>query len=119
MLTLACWLAAADGLVYLVSSATGCTDWVDIGEQSYSMALLDDLDGNGYMDLMVTTMNGNAFALQTEVAATPQAHWLQQVQCGANGATWGVGYHGVHVLPASRVFRDVVGASVQLSFEVR
>ena len=67
MLTLACWLVATDGLVYLVSSATGCTDWVDIGEQSYSMALLDDLDGNGYMDLMVTTMNGNAFALQTMV----------------------------------------------------
>ena len=62
------WLVvSADGLVYLVSSATGCTDWVDIGEQAYSMALLDDLDGNGYMDLMVTTMNGNAFALQTMV----------------------------------------------------
>ena len=60
-------MGATDGLVYLVSSATGCTDWVDIGEQSYSMALLDDLDGNGYMDLMVTTMNGNAFALQTMV----------------------------------------------------
>jgi hypothetical protein len=83
------------------------------------MPLVADLDNNGNLDLLVTTMNGNAFALQTEVAATPQAHWLQQVQCGANGATWGVGYHGVHVLPASRVFRDVVGASVQLSFEVR
>ena len=28
-----------DGLVYIVSSQTGCTDWVDIGEQAYSMPL--------------------------------------------------------------------------------
>lgn len=35
-----------DGLVYIVSSGTGCIDWVDIGEQSYSMPLIDDLDNN-------------------------------------------------------------------------
>jgi hypothetical protein len=35
-----------DGLVYIVSSGTGCTDWVDIGEQAYSMPLIDDLDNN-------------------------------------------------------------------------
>lgn len=79
---------------YLVNSRTGCTDWVDLGEQAYSMPLVADLDGNGNVDILVTTMNGNAFALQTEVAATPQASWLQQVQCAGNGATWRVGYHG-------------------------
>ena len=77
-----------DGLVYIVSSQTGCTDWVDIGEQAYSMPLVSDLDGNGYLDLLLTTMNGNAFALQTEIPFDPMLTWQQQVQCGRNGATW-------------------------------
>lgn len=58
-----------DGRVYFVSSATGCADWVDIGEQTYSMVLIEDLDRNGYLDLLVSTMNGNVFAMQTSAPA--------------------------------------------------
>ena len=45
-------------------------DWVDIGEQAYTMPLIHDLDNNGFMDILVTTMNGNAFALQTAVSGS-------------------------------------------------
>jgi hypothetical protein len=76
-----------DGLVYLVNSKTGCTDWVDIGEQAYSMPLVADLDNNGYMDILLSTMNGNSFALQTTVPYEPILTWPEQVQCGRNGGS--------------------------------
>ena len=108
----------ADGLVYIVSSGTGCTDWVDIGEQAYSMPLIEDLDNNGYMDILVTTMNGNAFALQTMVPYDPILTWTEQNQCSRNGQTWRNQYQGIYVLPASRSFRDIVGATTPVQFEI-
>lgn len=36
-----------------------CADTVDLGENSYAAVLADDLDGDGLLELLVTTMNGN------------------------------------------------------------
>jgi hypothetical protein len=35
-----------------------------------------------------------------------------------SGATWRGSYHGIVVQQNSRVFRDVIGASVQITFEI-
>ena len=67
----------------------------------------------GYMDILVTTMNGNAFALQTMVPYDPILTWTEQNQCSRNGGTWRNQYHGIYVLPSSRTFRDVIGAPPQ------
>ncbi len=48
---------------------------MDIGEQSYSMVLADDLDNNGHMDLLVSTMNGNVYALETSAVYHPMKAW--------------------------------------------
>ena len=64
------------------------------------------------MDILVTTMNGNAFALQTMVPYEPLLTWTEQNQCARNGGTWRNQYQGVYVLPASRTFRDVIGAKL-------
>jgi len=62
---------AFDGILYLVDGATGCADVRDLGETSYSMVLAEDLDEDGRMDLVVTTMNGNVYLLDTSIPAHP------------------------------------------------
>lgn len=59
--------------------APGLADAVDIGETSYSMVLADDLDNNGKLDLVVSTMNGNIYAFQTQVPYHPLKTWTSQV----------------------------------------
>jgi len=43
------------------------------------MVLADDLDGNGRMDLLVSTMNGNVYAFETPSEYHPLKAWPQQV----------------------------------------
>ena len=57
----------------------GCADTMDFGEQSYSMVLADDLDQNGRMDLLVATMNGNLYALETSAVYHPMKAWTSVV----------------------------------------
>lgn len=57
----------------------GCADTMDFGEQSYSMVLADDLDQNGRMDLLVSTMNGNLYALETSAVYHPMKAWTSVV----------------------------------------
>lgn len=70
-----------DGFLYMIDGATGCADSVDVGETSYSMVLADDLDGNGRMDLIVSTMNGNVYCFETPTPFHPLRTWPQQVSC--------------------------------------
>ena len=54
-----------DGFVYLVDGKRACRDVIDLGETSYSMPLVDDLTGNGKMDLVLATMNGVVYAYES------------------------------------------------------
>ncbi|GBF89817.1 hypothetical protein Rsub_02521 [Raphidocelis subcapitata] len=85
-----------DGALYLIDGVTGCAHTVDIGEASYSAVLADDVDGSGTLDLIVSTMNGNA----------------------SNGQVARWGYFGAFATPASRAPRDVAGQSLRVSIEV-
>ena len=48
----------------------------------------------------------------------PVLVWTEQNQCERNGQTWRSQYHGVYVLPTSRTFRDVIGATFKVQFEI-
>lgn len=41
--------------------------------------LADDLDGNGRLDLILATMNGNVYALETPAEFHPLKAWPSQV----------------------------------------
>lgn len=43
------------------------------------MVLADDLDGNGRLDLVLTTMNGNVFVFETPAEYHPLKAWTAQV----------------------------------------
>ena len=56
-------------------TAAGCADTVDIGETSYAAVLADDLDNDGKMDLVLSTMNGNVYCFHTAASYHPLKAW--------------------------------------------
>ena len=53
---------------------------VDTGETAYAMVLAEDLDGDGQLELLLSTMGGNLFAFGVPAPADPLAVWPSQVQ---------------------------------------
>ena len=47
-----------DGHVYVIDGRKGCAERIDTGEHIYSMPLAEDVTGDGYLDLVLGTMNG-------------------------------------------------------------
>lgn len=68
-----------DGFLYAIDGKSGCAHTVDIGENSYSAVLVDDLCGDGMLELLVSTMNGNVYMLQTRAPYHPLKTWTAQV----------------------------------------
>ena len=46
------------------------------------MVLAEDLDGDGHLELLLATMNGNLYAFGTRAPAHPLATWPSQVRPG-------------------------------------
>ncbi|RDY02353.1 Protein DEFECTIVE IN EXINE FORMATION 1, partial [Mucuna pruriens] len=92
-----------DGYLYLIDGPTGCADVVDIGETSYSMVLADNVDGGDDLDLIVTTMNGNAWRMPTQ---------------GRNNVANRYSREGIYVTHLSRAFRDEEGKSFWVEFKI-
>eukprot|EP00998_Keelungia_sp_KM082_P008418 NODE_4606_length_767_cov_66.493750_g4583_i0.p1 GENE.NODE_4606_length_767_cov_66.493750_g4583_i0~~NODE_4606_length_767_cov_66.493750_g4583_i0.p1 ORF type:complete len:215 (+),score=66.20 NODE_4606_length_767_cov_66.493750_g4583_i0:58-645(+) len=84
------------------------------------MVLADDVDNDGTLDLVVSTMNGNIYLLGTETPFYPLKAWPSQTHGmhGLNGFTASEGYMGVRIAEESRVHRDVVGWHFKLMFEI-
>ena len=106
-----------DGFLYLLDGASGCADTVDIGETSYSMVLADDIDGNGQMDLIVSTMNGNVYCFETTAPYHPLKAWTSQAQA-VNGFTARYNSQGIFASAASRAPRDVGGETLKVQFDL-
>jgi hypothetical protein len=68
-----------DGFLYAINGKSGCAHAVDIGENSYASVLVDDLCGDGNLELLVSTMNGNVYVLQTQARYHPLKTWTAQV----------------------------------------
>jgi len=106
-----------DGLLYMIDGSTGCAHTVDIGESSYAAVLVDDLDGDGFLQLLVATMNGNVYCLDTRAPYHPLKTWNAQVQ-GTNGQIARYNYYGVYALPQSREARDIAGQNLQVKVAI-
>ncbi len=57
----------------------------DLGETSYSAVLVEDVDGDGLLELVAATMNGNVYALETGAPYHPLATWTGQVGVQGRG----------------------------------
>lgn len=77
-----------DGFLYAIDGKSGCAHAVDIGENSYAAVLVDDLCGDGMLELLVSTMNGNVYMLQTQVPYHPLKTWTAQVRKRRGSGGW-------------------------------
>lgn len=67
-----------DGLLYIYDTKNNCADVIDLGEASYSPILIEDVDGDGFLELVISTMNGNIYGFGTSVKYHPlktQRRW--------------------------------------------
>ncbi|KXZ42251.1 hypothetical protein GPECTOR_175g219 [Gonium pectorale] len=108
---------AFDGFLYVIDGLQGCADVADMGETSYAAVLVDDLDGDGALELLATTMSGNVYAWETGAPYHPLKTWTSQT-LGPNGGVARYGYVGIYATPAARRPRDVAGQRLQVQFEV-
>jgi len=106
-----------DGHVYIIDGVLGCMDFIDVGEHSYTQVLTDDLLGSGRMSVLVTTMNGGVHCYDTSIPYSPLRAWQSQ-NFLMNGFAPREGSVGVRVSDTSRQFRDILGSSFALEFEI-
>ena len=106
-----------DGYLYIIDSLTGCTNKVDFSEHAYSMVLVDDINKDGYIDLILSTMNGNIYAIKTEGMYHP-LRASQQVGLGKNHFTYRANYHGIFFTRETVELHEVLGQYVQVGFRI-
>ena len=97
--------------------SAGCVDTIDVGETSYGMVLADDLDNNGFLDLLMVTMNGNVVAFDTRATYQPLKTWTAQVH-GHNCFVARYGTVGVYATKASRTRHDIRGQQFAVQFTI-
>eukprot|EP00823_Brevimastigomonas_motovehiculus_P004817 TRINITY_DN3294_c0_g1_i1.p1 TRINITY_DN3294_c0_g1~~TRINITY_DN3294_c0_g1_i1.p1 ORF type:complete len:840 (-),score=130.77 TRINITY_DN3294_c0_g1_i1:99-2618(-) len=108
-----------DGHVYIVDGGTGCTNKIDLGEESYSMVLVDDILDNGRMQLLVSTMSGNIFCFATNIPSHPLKSWrFQFPSINGNAFSSKFNYLGVYVVGLEHNHLDVTGSSMLVTFEI-
>eukprot|EP00164_Ancoracysta_twista_P004075 GFYU01005475.1.p1 GENE.GFYU01005475.1~~GFYU01005475.1.p1 ORF type:complete len:322 (+),score=113.50 GFYU01005475.1:32-967(+) len=105
-----------DGRIYIIDGINGCADMFDLGENSYTQVLADDVTGDGRLDLLVSTMNGNLFLLNAYKKFHPLDAWSSMAH-GLNGFSATKDY-GVFVHDHSRRYRDIQGSNFNLQFEI-
>lgn len=57
--------------MFIFEGSTGCVSKIDIGEDIRSMVLADDVSGDGKLELLATTMNGEVLTFRTPLPAHP------------------------------------------------
>ena len=79
-----------DGHVYVIEGSKACAERIDLGEHIYSMPLIDDVTGDGNLDLVVGTLNGQVHLLETTIPYHPLNTWTSFPKHRLNSFTHGV-----------------------------
>ncbi len=114
-------VSSFDGLLYIVNAMSGCLQTADIGEHAHARVLSDDLTGNGRMDLLVATTEGNLLCIETSTPHAPTRAWLPDSQ-GRNVAQMREGWVSIQVVGRRGrrgVPRVVMGESFDLDVVIR
>jgi hypothetical protein len=60
-----------DGHLYIFDGTQSCAERIDLGDHIFSTPLVDDVTGDGNLDIVVGTVNGHLHVLETQVLPPP------------------------------------------------
>ena len=102
-----------DGFLYIIDGTSGCANMIDFSEHSYAAVLVDDINNDGLLELIFSSMNGNIYAVRTKAPFHPLLSWT-------NGGmvTYRKDFHGVLLMEETRKYNQVVGQYVKVEFEI-
>ncbi|EPY21276.1 FG-GAP repeat protein [Strigomonas culicis] len=106
-----------DGHLYIVDGGGGCIETVDLDEKSSTMVLADDLTGNGYLDLVVTTLRGGVYLFETQSAYSALSAWPSETK-GLNCHTASYNNVGISIEEPFRKAKDIRGDHFQLPIHI-
>jgi hypothetical protein len=92
------------GFLYAINGKSGCVDAIDVGGEVLAAPLIDDLDGNGLLDVLVVTQAGDVYCLGTRAPYHP----LKTVLSGHRG--YRQDSRGIYVLRERNSVRHVSGS---------
>ncbi|KAL7496238.1 hypothetical protein ACHAWT_005887 [Skeletonema menzelii] len=109
--------------LYIIEGATACSQTVDVGDTIPSMVQADDVHGTGGLDLVVTTSRGEILTLESDtVSYHPLNVWnagVTRAPGSSNAQAHGFSStQGIFVHPMSRVWRDILGVYIPITFEI-
>lgn len=64
-----------DGFLYIIDGVKKCYDRIDVGDHIYATPLLDDVTGDGALDIILGTINGQVLAIETTIPNHPKNAW--------------------------------------------
>jgi len=105
-----------DGMINIINSE-GFVDKIDLGENSLSMVLVDDVTGDGKLDFIVATMNGNIYCLGTTTPYHPLRVSKSRTE-RRNSIVFKEDYLAVFFTKDTRSYRDVTGDTITVQFEI-
>ena len=107
-----------DGYLYVIDGSMGCYDVVDIGETSYGAPLVDDVTGNGKMDVVIATMNGNVYLFESSDAEYDVSYYQTSQVHGVNNLAARGGEGAYAVKAVDRNYRDIRGMYMDVRFAI-
>ena len=109
--------------LYIIEGSTACSQTVNVGDTIPSMVQADDVHGTGGLDLVVTTSRGEILTLESDtVSYHPLNVWnagVTRAPGSSNAQAHGFSStQGIFVHPMSRVWRDILGVYIPITFEI-
>ena len=109
-----------DGHLYVIDGMKGCAERVDVGEHIASVPLVDDVSGDGYIDILLGTVNGEIMLLETKIPYHPLNAWPSFPKGRMNGFTHGqTGISIPEVEKRALKFAEIRGGSfIPVTFDI-